>query len=285
MATRYKKRFNWKGLISIVLIIAALVAVGAGLSVLSNRDMKKIHPVFTRGSLDENGSHVEGKSSIVTVDLFECQGLSIVTDFKFKGTYQIFFYNVDQVFVEASDSISEGGPSDIPEYAKYARIVISPVLEKNEEIKWYQVAKYANQLTIKVLKDQSFEGINYFELDLEHKGTMVCYNNTTKSVDYSTEVKNNHTQELLDMTLYCPVKPVDVEGWKEIKLVFVDTVDRELVYFFTAADGTIRPVESTQKRIHGGQLEYIIEVPEEATTFYTNSYIDAQYHFDIYRYR
>jgi len=285
MSSRYKKRINWRGIISVILVIAVVIALGAGIVSLTKKEYKTIHPGFTRGSLDENGVHVEGKKSIVTQDLFECQGLSIVTDFKFKGTYQIFFYNVDQVFVEASEAISKGGPSDIPEYAKYARIVISPVLEKNEEIKWYQIAKYATQLTIKVLKDQSFEAINYFELDLEHKGYMVTHDYPTNKVNYSNNVINNHTQQPLDMTLYCPVKPVDVEGWKEIKLVFTDTVDRELVYFFTAADGTIRPVDSVQKRIHGGQLEYILEVPDEATTFYTNSYIDAQYHFDIYRYK
>ena len=170
----YKKplmsKKDWKNLLITVVVVILTLTLVSGAATLFKADTKTIHPVFTVGGIDEvNGEHVDTEGSIYTRNAFECKGLAVQLDFDSHVTYQAFFYDDLDNYISASPIYDEGAELDVPENAVYARLEVTPIWEEinvdeeadteaDEEpenvIKWYDVSKYADQLTITVLKEQ-----------------------------------------------------------------------------------------------------------------------------------
>ena len=155
------RRKNVKSILSAILVVAVVVGVFAGLNSLSERDLKTVHPVFTVGGLNEEGKYVESDGTIYTKEAFECQGLEIKLDFEKTIFYEVYFYDENGYFISSTDKSNENSKPTLPSGVTHARIVITPdwdLLEvnnkKDQVVKWYEVAKYANQIEIKVNEEQ-----------------------------------------------------------------------------------------------------------------------------------
>ena len=112
---------------------------------------KKISPSFSIGGLKSDGKYLETKESIYTKELFECRGLTITPDFESQVSYQIFFYDAEGEFLEATPKLT-GTFNQVPDTATHARMVITPM--NDEEVKFYEIRGYAKQLELVVSKNQ-----------------------------------------------------------------------------------------------------------------------------------
>ena len=84
MAKYKKKRFSFKSLVSLVLVIGTVVALGAGIMAFAKDDSCTVNKLnlFDVGSVStESGEYIESKTALVTKTLLECQGLTITPDF------------------------------------------------------------------------------------------------------------------------------------------------------------------------------------------------------------
>jgi hypothetical protein len=165
--SRFKRKINWKKIISIVLVGVLLVGAVAGLGSVFGKDTKTISPtVFSVGGINDEGKHVDTKTSIYTKEMFECQGLSIEPDFEATGTYKVFYYDSHKNFMKATDAMSaSNGAYTMGESvfgASYARVMITPDVPLDEDgeavedykIRFYEVVGIANEYKITVDKKQ-----------------------------------------------------------------------------------------------------------------------------------
>ena len=302
MAKKTFKKTNWKKVLSGILVVIVCITAISGIAAFAKNDTKTISArAFEVGGINSNGEYVETDESIFTKEMFECQGLKITPDFVLGAKYSVFFYNYDGVFIGSVVDRQDNFVENVPELAKYARIVVTP-LEKTE-IKWYEVYKYAKRIDITVKRDQDFVLTDWFSLDESHEGTQVTYNpngasNGNLFVQYVSNMHDGSSNE--DKT---PTKPINVSKWKSLAIVYEEGnySTSELVYFFakpmydskgnrvTSTDGVeqweIVPVGSTNVRFTGNLKQVIIDVPEGATTFFSNTFTDKEFHYSIVQYK
>ena len=148
-----------KRILPIILIVAAVLLVAAVFTIGRNRaddgyDLVRVE--FDRGALDTVGEYTETKESIYTKEAFECGSeVRVKLDFDSSVTYQIFFYDEDDSFVETTQEYEKTATVSAPEGAVYARIVVTPEwdadVDKDDQIvRLWNVRKYAKQLTVMV---------------------------------------------------------------------------------------------------------------------------------------
>ena len=161
---KIRKKRNIKT--AFVAVLAILLALGSVVSfvALGNRNKQEIGAgEFSIGALDPaTGKYVNRKDAIYTPEAFSAQGLSIAMDFETQDvTYQIFFYDENDRFLESTDVLSENYVEErlLP---TYARVVIYPSTldEEGNRIEDYEVSRFgvrklAKALTIEVDADQT----------------------------------------------------------------------------------------------------------------------------------
>ena len=193
------KRKTKQTLKMVALGVVGLGAVVGAASVLGNLrseddGLKTIHPTFEVGGLnDVDGKYEESKKTIYTKDAFECQGLEVELDFDNNIKYQVFYYESDGDYISATNVLEGNQNLEVPSLATHARMEITPiwkddVKEKDQEIKWYQVSKYATQLDIKVHKEQNeivypYKGDNKFEYLPSY--TVTSYSNGMSTIQFN----------------------------------------------------------------------------------------------------
>ena len=145
---------------SVVLIVGLLVSAVGGIAALVGRDKADegydlAKASFERGSLNDSGVYTETKGSIYTKEALEYgNGVKIKLDFDSDVSYQIFFYDENDDFVEKTGVLTKTAVSTCDEAASF-RIVVTPLwssdVEKDDQIvRAWQVNKYAKQLTVMV---------------------------------------------------------------------------------------------------------------------------------------
>ena len=155
------KKLKRSKVLSVVLIVGLLVAAVGGVAALVNRDKADdgydlAKASFERGSLNDSGIYTETKASIYTKEALEYgNGVKIKLDFDSDVSYQIFFYDEDDSFVETTQEYEKTATVTAPEGAVYARIVVTPEwdadVDKDDQIvRLWNVRKYAKQLTVMV---------------------------------------------------------------------------------------------------------------------------------------
>ena len=180
---RYKKKISVKKIIGIVLVGALLIGILSSFAVFANDSKPVTSLEFSVGGLDEaTGQYVEDKTAIYTKDAIECQGLSIKPEFDSNVTFQIFWYNEDEVYfgcTERTTMPSARFIGDVPYLAKYCRIVIYPSQLDEEgkqikdfEVKLYEIRSIAKNLNITVDKKQEFEVNNLLETSKVYDSSM-----------------------------------------------------------------------------------------------------------------
>ena len=164
------RKFNLRKIVTIILVVFIFAGCVAGLVALGRNKNKKISASsFSVGELDEQtGSYVSSKTAIYTKGLIECQGLKIVPDFDAELSYQVFYYNYDEIYIGCTP-VYEGKTynEEVPSLAKYCRIVAYPEQVDNDgnpdsnfKVNVFNKTKYANKLTVTVDKKQSYEPVN-----------------------------------------------------------------------------------------------------------------------------
>ena len=273
MKINYKTRKTISQILSVVLLCALGIGAISGVSALSEKlkdERKQIYPTFAVGSVDENGTYKENERSIYTPELVECQGLSIEPDFEATGTFRVFYYNMDKVFLGSTDEMnaSDGvytkdsieNTNTFP-LAAYCRIVITPsvpvdddgVEVENFEIHFWEVAKYASEYTISVNKEQkNLTKKNLFVRNEKKEGYICAYDNATGEFIEKSSASGNG---------YCLI---DVSHLTSLSVEYEKAADG-LSYFFYDEDNN--HVHADGGIFTSGTKSFVIEVPEGAVTF------------------
>ena len=178
---RKMKRKTWETIGIVVVCTALVVGILGGLVALfgEEKTTKEISPSFSIGGLKSDGTYLETKESIYTKEVFECRGLTITPDFESQVSYQIFFYDAEGEFLEATPKLT-GTFNQVPDTATHARMVIIP--KDDTEIKFWEINKYVKELQIEVLVDQTFvadETLAYDKILSENKN-LAIYQGTLK---------------------------------------------------------------------------------------------------------
>ena len=109
--------------------------------------------------------------------MFECQGLTIKLDFEHNIKYEVFYYDENGTFLEKTGLLTEDYVNDDLRRI-FARIVITPdwsVIDTNtHEIQWYEVNKYAKQLSFRV---------NEIQKKVVYTLIIPCYSNTNEFIE------------------------------------------------------------------------------------------------------
>ncbi len=147
-----------KTIIGVVVVCVLLIAIFSSIAVFAKNDTTKISSLeFSRGGLDATtGEYVETDQSIYTEDAFACYGLRIEPDFEATVTYDIYYYDENDVLMKKVTGLSDVYDEDF-EIAAKARIVIHPDIPEDADMDDWKVGrlevnKYARMLKITVAK-------------------------------------------------------------------------------------------------------------------------------------
>ena len=141
---------------AILLLGVTAMIVGLTGRAKADEGYELVDLAFERGSLDENGKYVESKAFIYTKTAFDCDGeIKIKLDFESNVNYQVYFYDVEDHFVESTEEFDGSETVAVPENATCARLVVSPIWdadvdEDDKTINVWQVNGLAGQLTVMV---------------------------------------------------------------------------------------------------------------------------------------
>lgn len=155
MKFKYKTKKLFKNISLGLLGLGAVGAIGVGATKIvehAKNDLETIHPTFEVGGLGEDGKYVKDELSLYTKDDFACEGLQATLDFDSDISYQFFFYDDLHEFISSSDVMTSGTKADIPSYAAYARVEITPLNDEDGKISLKERVTYPSQLNLKVSK-------------------------------------------------------------------------------------------------------------------------------------
>ena len=262
---KFLKRIPWKDVLVTVLVVALGVGAVVGVGAAITNKQKTVSPlVFERGAIDENGQYVKSTQSIYTKDYIECQGLEITPDFEATGTYQVFYYDVNRIFIgatpvmDASNSVTYKKGVDFP-YAKYACIVITPEPTKNDygyvdedfKIKFYQVTGVAGDFTIKVNKKQSTVGSENLLVVDESKAGKICHYDSDTRAFLEKDSLSGNTYSL-----------INVKDMRSLRIVYEEESMNYSYCFYDANNKCVLYSEFVS-----GQTVINLNVPEGAVKF------------------
>ena len=164
---RAMRKINFKKTLLFIIGLSLILATVIGVASILRNPMKKVSlSAFSKGTLNSSGEYEVSQTQIYTKEMFECQGLEITQDFESTSSYEVFYYRADKTFVGSTGSLKGAYTKKGFENAKYARIVITPILEEGKEkIGVLQIRKYAKEIKISVLKEQNFvvKSVQLFE--------------------------------------------------------------------------------------------------------------------------
>lgn len=265
----WKSKKTWKTILCIGLAVITLVGAIVGISALfrkSEETTKTMSPSYAIGGLTEKGTYLETKESIYTKNAFECYGLKTSLTFDNDISYKLYFYDENNEFIESTEKLTtafDSSKTNMPALTKYCRVVITP--NDDSKISWYEKSSYAKQLTIKVNKDQTKSvGVavylkNYFELDNEHVGTIIC----------TTEYILGSSLKYSEMSDHSCSKAIDVSGLagSTVRITY-SKVHSTLVGGYLFADVNNEYVDA--KNFMDNLSEYSFTIPSNASFLYVN---------------
>lgn len=151
---RHKKldRVKWA---AVLIVALALIAAVAALFVKLDRQTTTTTiggEAYSIGTIDETGEYAEGDTAIylrngITTDGLKCE---LADDAQIK--YQLFFYDADGGFLEASEELTSDWNGSVPEGAESVKIMITPTEDEDGKVSLIEVLGYADQLTVTVNK-------------------------------------------------------------------------------------------------------------------------------------
>lgn len=276
-----RKSVKTKTIIVAVVVIMAILGLSAvAIGVFGNPE-KSVSPDYERGKLDANGKYVESNVTLYTPDPIECQGLNVAFDFEHTGEYQIFWYNEDDLFLHSEERTDAPFVGPVPNLAKYCRIVIYPVLEEDEEeISWFGIGKYSDNLNVTVDRYQEFSPENHYET-AKH-GVVTSDVAGAKDISSSfTFIRNAKIDNSGDLTSFSEGITEAADGFNVVKLNCSEVSSYKLKFdkvceggkyhvFFFKADGSVIEPATEILVNEGGSI--VISVPSDAAYACFNVY-------------
>ena len=277
-----RRKLNFKNIISIGLAVLVLFgAVGAVASFATNDSRTIGFNAFEIGSLLEvDGQYVEDKTAIFTKEAFECQGFKVKPEFDSDVTYQIFWYNEDELYLDCTDKTTLKSAQFVgstPELAKYARIVIYPsqLDEDGKQIKDFKVSifdipRIVNNLNITVDKEQNYDDYNLLDNLVVYQESMGTKNevllNNKNIMFENTSSENGLNLSLNDVVLS------NMEGRNVIKLYCSDysiykvilPEGKSIDFYFYSSDGTVLGYQN-----YTSEGEILVELPSSSSEIVT----------------
>lgn len=265
-----------KKIICIVVALACCVGAISFLATFLTKDTTSIGAsAFEVGALSEiDGQYKADKTAIYTEEAIECQGLKIKPEFDSTVTFQVFWYNEDEMYIgcdEKTTSTTAQFLNGVPALAKYCRIVIYPsqLDENGKQIKDFEVSRWdvrsiVNNLNITVDKKQEYSVDNLFEDLNVYDETMGTRNeilmNGHKVIFENTIINSAAQGNLGEATMADSAEGYDVIKieTKDVSIYKVNLIDGPgATCRFYAADGSFISSEN----LKAGELHYL-EVPE-----------------------
>ena len=126
------KKYKKNNLLSFLLIIAVLIAVISGISVIASKETEEISSLsFSVGSVNaSDGEFLRSETSIYTEKMFECQGLYITKAFESDAKYEVFYYRANRSFIGSSGTISGDYKKSGFDNAKYIQLQTEKIKER-----------------------------------------------------------------------------------------------------------------------------------------------------------
>ena len=174
---RSKRKISIKKVLCLILAGVAMLTVIGGVAAFATKDSKSISwRELTTGDIDAYGKFVENDQSLCTKEAFNCIGLRIVPEFDAKLTYDVFYYDYNDVLLDAKRGLTGVYDEDYP-LAKTARVAIHPeipegVKSSDFKIDYWDIRGYANNLKITVDKEQTYLYANSINLYNADKSTL-----------------------------------------------------------------------------------------------------------------
>lgn len=169
MKMKRKAKNGWTIALAVLLIVGAL----SGLLFLFRGDSVDIRPsAFKIGGLNEEGKYEKRTDAIYTEKAFSCQGLKITPAFDAEVEYQIFFYDEDDRFLEATEVLT-GAYSEERLLPSYARVMIfADTTDENGdyiedfELRRWDVRRVARglEITVDAKQDKKYTA-NLFDVE------------------------------------------------------------------------------------------------------------------------
>lgn len=154
---KLKSKFVLKKLGLAVVVIGLAAGAGVAISNLVKNlkdDSHKLTLNYDIGGLNEaTGKYEETKETLYTKDKFACYGLTAKLDFDATINYQIFYYDILDNYISATNVLNKGFSDAAPVNGAYARIEITPTNDEDNKISFTEKIKYSNMLTVNVAKD------------------------------------------------------------------------------------------------------------------------------------
>ncbi len=273
----------------IVLTIAILAAAVFGIVKLTSIETKTVSPMkFSVGGLSTSeGIYIDNDQSIYTKDLIECRGLTVTPDFDGNVSYQIFWYNMDELYFGCTDIYGNRDKfreSDVPDAARYCRIAIYPSqLDENGKeiddfkVRFYEPIKYADDVTIKVSKKQTFKPIDLYEIALASSASSDKnvslndqYNFYPGKRMYSNGTNNISSFSIDSLSEGYAVVKIDCSAVKEYLItLYASPNDNNLIYFFDKNGDVVGALNGYSYRAME-DTELSIKVPDNAAYMLIN---------------
>lgn len=238
----------------IIAVVAVLAILGAAAGVVAwtqsdKYDQKDLSHVgrYDVGALDSNGNYMSVNTSIYTKKPIECQGLNCTLSFDSVVSYEIFFYDQNNVFVHRTGKLTGAFVEDsVPFFVKFARIVITP--NDDDKVTSLEVSKYAKQLTVKVNREQGFK--NYTD-NLVKVGALDMAISSETGEDVENLNDNNMVSEFINVSSYEECLTFRVGKYTDLTNSVIYLYDNQKKYVgyahivgnasiaFTSSEGTI----------------------------------------------
>ena len=282
----FGKRIRWKKVLTVGVSLLLVAAAIGGVVALFGKDTTTVSPLeFKRGNIGVDGKSVTSETSIYTKDAFPCQGLRIVPDFEATGTFDVYYYDVNDRLLNVVKGKSEVYEGEYPG-ATFARVVYNPAVPEGEDKKEWkigllEVLKYAKQLTITVNKEQ-----------VQYKSSMDLY--------VAHEVTGNFLEsnigEIVSNAVMQSSAIVAVDEKYDYYTIYVKYTSKEAttndtsvmfagednVAFYISDEGKeVKPgtayVFDGDTMIEGSWYSVMVEVPEDATSLRICGPVEAEY--------
>lgn len=150
-----KAKANWKGILSVVALIAALgMSAGALIRVMKNEKTKELPSYsYSIGAVTDEGKlDSEDKTSITSDKLKAKDLVSIEIEEDAKVQVFVHCYNADGEFLQTVEVVESGEISQTPEGVETIRVEIVPTDDDDGKITAFEKGDYAGKVTVTLKK-------------------------------------------------------------------------------------------------------------------------------------
>ena len=206
MKIKYKTRKTLSQILSVVLVCVLGLGAICGVSALSTKlkeETKEIHLTYHIGDIGNDGTPIDYENAMYS-DAFECGGLTITPEFDSQVMFKVAFYDSNGEFVSITEKAEKATVYDVPLFATHARVILSPKItyeNEDDRIGLVEQINFANDITVKVFKDQTAYEMIEFKFDTENDNAYFSDEQTVGSpLVFDSECDDMTMSALIDVS-------------------------------------------------------------------------------------